>query len=58
MKYALISDIHSNVPALEAVLADIEKLKAQRENERHERMKAPKREAEIPVDSESFFKRV
>jgi predicted phosphodiesterase len=24
MKYALISDIHSNLPALEAVLADIE----------------------------------
>jgi predicted phosphodiesterase len=23
MKYALISDIHSNLPALEAVLADI-----------------------------------
>src|SRR4028119_651919 len=25
MKYALISDIHSNLPALEAVLADIER---------------------------------
>src|SRR5215210_2713482 len=24
MKYALVSDIHSNLPALEAVLADIE----------------------------------
>ena len=25
MKYALISDIHANLPALEAVLADIER---------------------------------
>lgn len=24
MKYALISDVHSNLPALEAVLADID----------------------------------
>ncbi len=25
MKYVLISDVHSNLPALEAVLADIER---------------------------------
>jgi hypothetical protein len=25
MKYALVSDVHSNLPALEAVLADIDR---------------------------------
>ena len=37
---------------------EIEKLKAQRENERQERMRLPRRESETPMASESFFKRV